>query len=256
MFSGIIPFWVLEVFIFFDAFFNTQSKYIIMESIMSDIKTLAMRVIDAIPEIVEKNPELAFRMFEILKRYFVPMEMFREYLRKIDNIDKKVTKIENDVAELKRDVANLKDDVAELKRDVARLDKSMSDVKVTLERLMLSLEDEAREYVKYWLEKHNISIEPRIEVICNMEINLFGVTDRYVLIGDATVRVGPKVVEWIYNRAKKIAKCFPKYKNKEFIITIYAMHFTPDAIKKAEDLNVWLIKANKEITKLKTIQIR
>ena len=215
---------------------------------MDDIEAIVVRVIELIPEIIEKKPELAFKMFETLKKYFVPLELFKEYLKKLDKIEKKVDKIEEDVAGLKRDVGSLKEDVAGLKRDVG-------DMKVSIDRLMLSLEEEAREYIKWWLGKHDIKVDPRSEVICGMEINLFDDKGAYVLIGDATVRAGPRVVEWIYNRAKKLAKCAPRYKDREFIIVIYAMHFTPDTIEIAKKYGVWLLSATKEITKFKTTRI-
>ncbi len=229
---------------------------------MDDIEAIVVRVIELIPEIIEKKPELAFKMFETLKKYFVPLELFKEYLKKLDKIEKKVDKIEEDVAGLKRDVGSLKEDVAGLKRDVgslkedvAGLKRDVGDMKVSIDRLMLSLEEEAREYIKWWLGKHDIKVDPRSEVICGMEINLFDDKGAYVLIGDATVRAGPRVVEWIYNRAKKLAKCAPRYKDREFIIVIYAMHFTPDTIEIAKKYGVWLLSATKEITKFKTTRI-
>jgi len=257
---------------------------------MSDIEALAIKIIELIPEIVEKKPELAFRMFEILKKYFVPIELFQEYLRRLDRIEKKVGKIEEDVAALKKDVSVLKEDVSTLKKDVSvlkedvstlkkdvsvlkedvstlkkdvsvlkkdvsTLKKDMSDVKKSLDRLMLSLEEEAREYVKWRLSKYNIVMEPRSETICGMEINLFDAKGNYVLFGDATVRAGPRIIEWIVNRAKKLAKCVPEYRDKQFIVVIYAMRFTPDAIDKAKEYGVWLVTATKEETRLKTLRI-
>jgi len=236
---------------------------------MDDIEAIAVKVIELIPEIVERRPELAFKMFEMLKKYFVPLELFQKYLKKLDKIEKKVDKIESDVSGLKKDVAVLKDDVSGLKKDVAVLKddvsglkkdvavlkKDMGDVKKSLDRLMLSLEEEAREYVRWWLNKYGIVMEPESKAICGMEINLFDVKDNYVLLGDATVRAGPRTVEWIANRARKLVKCVPEYRDKKFIIVVYAMHFTPDAVDKAKECGVWLISANKEITKLKTVRI-
>ena len=229
---------------------------------MSDIESIAVRVIELIPEIIEKKPELAFRMFEALRKYFVPLELFQEYLKKLDRIESKIDKLEADIAELRKDVDGLKKEVAELrrdvdglKRDVASLKKDMSDVKASLDMLMLSLEEEARDCVSAWLSKYGITMEPRSEIMCGMEINLFDVSGDYVLLGDATVRAGPKVVEWIVNRARKLVRCMPEYRGKEFIIVIYAMYFAPAAIEKAKEHNVWLVSARKEYTEFKTVRI-
>jgi len=70
--------------------FNILNEIILLgKTKMNDIENLAIKAIELMPEIIRKKPELAFRMFEILKRHFVPIEIFQEYLNKLDNIDKK-----------------------------------------------------------------------------------------------------------------------------------------------------------------------
>jgi len=219
---------------------------------MSDIEAIATKVIEIIPEIVEKKPELAFRIFEMLKRYFVPIELLQDYLKsidkKIDRIEKKVDRIEKDVAEIRGETKTLRGDVEVLKRDTYSLKKS-------LDRLMLSLEEEAKDHVEWLLSKHGIKMKIEPKVVCGMEFDLFGIKEDLILVGDATVRAGPKVIEWMYNRAQKLAKCSPDYKKKKFVIVIYSMHFTPSAVEKAKKIGVWLISANKEVTELKTIKL-
>jgi len=247
---------------------------------MSDIEAIATKVIEKIPEIVEKKPELAFRIFEMLKRYFVPIELLQDYLKnidkKIDRIEKKVDRIEKDVAEirgetktlrddvealrgdvevLKSDVGALRGDMEALRGDVEVLKRDTYSLKKSLDRLMLSLEEEAKDHVEWLLNKHGIKMKIEPKVICGMEFDLFGIEEDLILVGDATVRAGPKVIEWMYNRAQKLAKCSPDYKKKKFIIVIYSMHFTPSAIEKAKKIGIWLISANKEVTELKTIKL-
>ena len=132
----------------------------------------------------------------------------------------------------------------------------MASVKSSLDRLMLSLEEEAREYVRFWLRKYGINMKPKRLFICDMEINLFDSTEKYILLGDATVRAGPQVVRWIYGRAKKLVKCAPEFKDKDFIVVIYAMHFTPDAISEADKYGIWLISATEEHTKFRKIKLK
>ena len=240
---------------------------------MSDIEAIATKVIEIIPEIVEKKPELAFRIFEMLKRYFVPIELLQDYLKsidkKIDRIEKKVDRIEKDVAEirgetktlrgdvevLKSGVGALKVDMEALRGDVEVLKRDTYSLKKSLDRLMLSLEEEAKDHVEWLLSKHGIKMKIEPKVVCGMEFDLFGIKEDLILVGDATVRAGPKVIEWMYNRAQKLAKCSPDYKKKKFVIVIYSMHFTPSAIEKAKKIGIWLISANKEVTELKTIKL-
>jgi len=226
---------------------------------MSDIEAIATKVIEKIPEIVEKKPELAFRIFEMLKRYFVPIELLQDYLKnidkKIDRIEKKVDRIEKDVAEIRGETKTLRDDVEALRGDVEVLKRDTYSLKKSLDRLMLSLEEEAKDHVEWLLNKHGIKMKIEPKVICGMEFDLFGIEEDLILVGDATVRAGPKVIEWMYNRAQKLAKCSPDYKKKKFVIVIYSMHFTPSAIEKAKKIGIWLISANKEVTELKTIKL-
>lgn len=86
-----------------------------------------------------------------------------------------------------------------------------------------------------------------------LEFDIYGEADDIVVLGDATVRAGPKIIEWIHNRAKKVINCEPALSNKRIILAVYTMHFTPDTVKLAEKLGIWLIKSGKEITKLRIL---
>jgi len=219
-----------------------------------DIEELAVKVIEKIPEIIEKKPELAYRMYEILKKHFVPLELFEEYLKKLDRIEKKVDKIEGDVGGLRKDVEVLKKDVGGLRKDVEVLKKDVTDLKVSVDRVMISLEEEAWEWVGWHLRQRGITMNVGRRFICGMEINIFGVNDKYVLIGDAKVRVGGKVVRSMFERAKRVLKCAPEYRGKKLIVVLYTMHYTQEAVDEARRLSVWLICSGREVTKFESLK--
>ncbi len=202
---------------------------------LSDAEAIAVKTIELLPEIIEKKPELAYRMFEILKRHFVPVEIFKEIMEKLD-----------------KRLETLEMDVRELRRDVETLGKDMKSVKASLDRLMVSLEEEAQSWVRHLLKKHGIEMNVRREFVGDMEIDIFGESDDIVLVGDATVRAGRGVIEWIHNRARKISR-LPRFAGKKFIVIIYAMHYTPEAIELAKKFGVWLIRSGVEVSKFQII---
>ena len=116
----------------------------------------------------------------MLKNYFVPLELFKEYLKKIDRIDKKISKmgkgikkLRKRVTDLENEVAGLREDVDGLKRDVGSLKSEVVGIKNSLDRLMLSLEEEAIEYVRWFLEKYGIKVSLESKFICDMEFDFY-----------------------------------------------------------------------------------
>ncbi len=154
-----------------------------------------------------------------------------------------------DIAKLWQEVNELKKDVSELKKDVSELKETTKNTQRTLERLTLSVEDEAREVVEFRLEKEigeKISLN-RI-FVDNEEIDLYGASNELCVIGEATVRLGTSLIDELERKIEKIKEKRPDLMRKRIIKLIYFDVATPDSIELAKKKGIWLLTIKADIT--------
>ncbi len=161
-----------------------------------------------------------------------------------------VASLKQDVSSLKQDVSNLKQDVASLKEDVASLKEGQRSMMTMLERLSLSLEEEAREVVEYMLREKGFSIKLEPLVLEDVEFDLFGSDDEAVVIGEATVRLGVKQLVKADERMEKFLKIRREYASKKAIKVVYTMWVAQGVKEEAEKRGIWLIRSGREETTL------
>ncbi len=185
---------------------------------------------------------------EILEKLKLHGKKIEEVIKKLNIIEKDVKNLKGDVASLKQDVSNLKEDVASLKEDVTSLKEGQRSMMTMLERLSLSLEEEAREVVEYLLREKGFSIKLEPLVLEDVEFDLFGSDDEVVVIGEATVRLGIKQLVKADERMEKFLKIRREYTSKKAIKVVYTMWAAQGVKEEAERRGVWLIKSGREET--------
>ncbi|MDW8004318.1 MAG: hypothetical protein RMI04_05855 [Thermofilaceae archaeon] len=137
----------------------------------------------------------------------------------------------------------------DLQLAVKRLEDMMA-TKDQLDRVMVSLEDEAREWVEYLLGQRGIVCKPqRLWLDEEYEFDIYCVTDGLTVVGEAKVRVGSNVVEKLVSRVNEASKRWPSYFKGKVVKVLYCMIAPPSAVEKAEELGVWLIESTKELTR-------
>ncbi len=180
---------------------------------------------------------------DILEKLKLHDEKFEEILRKLGVL-------EQDVSSLKQDVSSLKQDVSSLKQDVSSLKQGQRSIKAMMERLSLSLEEEAREVVGSFLRRKGIGVSLTSLVLPDVEFDIFGTSDDTLVLGEATVRLGTKQLIKIDEKMEKFLLTRREYARRRIIKVIYTMWTAMDVKEEAKRRKIWLIRSGVEETPL------
>jgi septation ring formation regulator EzrA len=179
---------------------------------------------------------------EILDRLDRHEEHIKNILQEIKSLREEQIKIWEEIRSLRKEQISLRQEVAEISRKIDMLNKA-------LERLTLSLEEEAIDVIKHRLsEDLGISIDLVTIVVDKKEINIYGVSDDLCVIGEATVRLGKSLVERLERIIEYVKDRRPGLLRKRLIKVIYTFYATEDAKKLAIEKGVWIVRARGDIT--------
>ena len=160
-----------------------------------------------------------------------------------------VSTLKSDISTLKSDVSMLKSDMSTLKKDVSTLKKDVGDIRTTLDRLTLTVEDEARSVIKHRIKRDlNIDIELDRVFIDEREVNIYGAVNDICVIGEATVRLGTKLIDELLDKIDLIKHERPDLLRKKIIKVIYTDYAVPDAVESARNRKVWILRRKKDLT--------
>jgi chromosome segregation ATPase len=186
---------------------------------------------------------------EILKRLDSLEENMLKLWEEVRSLREDVNALKVDVSTLKDDVNTLKIDVSTLKSDVNTLKNDVREIRTTLDRLTLTVEEEARSMVKYKIkEKLNVEIELSNIFIDSKEIDIYGADDEICIIGEAAVRLGVKLVNELLDKVELIKSKRPDLLRKRTIKVIYTDYAAPEAIEAARNSGVWILRWDKDLT--------
>jgi chromosome segregation ATPase len=164
--------------------------------------------------------------------------------------------LKSNVGTLKDDDGSLKADFSILKSDTGTLREDVRQIRTTLERLTLTAEEETRSVVKHKLkEKLNIDIELDRIFIDATEVNMYGAMGDICVVGEATVRLGPSLVNELLGKVKMIRDKRPDLLRRKLIKVIYTDYATPEAVEVAAKSKVWILRWEKELTPLSIEEI-
>jgi len=129
---------------------------------------------------------------------------------------------------------------------------SISRMSSTLERLTLTVEDEARSVIKHRIKQDlNVDMELDRVFVDSMEINIYGANKDLCVIGEATVRLGTNLVDELLDKVELIKRKRSDLLRKKVIKVIYTDYAVPDAVEAAKNNNIWILRWEKDLTPLK-----
>jgi hypothetical protein len=200
-------------------------------------------------ETLKRLDSLEERMVELSEGQKKLWEEVKALREDVNTLKDDVSTLKSDVNTLKSDVGSLKTDFSILKSDTRALREDVRQIRTTLERLTLTAEEEARSVVKHKLkEKLNIDIELDRIFIDATEVNMYGATGDICVVGEATVRLGPNLVNELLGKVKMIRDKRPDLLRKKMIKVIYTDYATPEAVEAATKSKVWILRWKKELT--------
>jgi dsDNA-binding SOS-regulon protein len=204
--------------------------------------------------LLEKDTEFRYAvagylgLLEILKK----MDALIEEQRKLWENQNKLWE---EIKSLREGQNKLWEEVKSLREGYDKLLKNQKEMRVMLERLTLSVEDEARDVISYRLKKE-LGIDVRLDRIFvnEREINIYGVSGEVCVVGEATVRLGVSLVEELEEKIELIKKEKPELLKPKLIKVIYADYSVPRALELASNYNIWVLNWKGDLTPRKIIQ--
>jgi len=211
---------------------------------------------DALIEDQHKLWENQNKLWENQNRLWEEVKALREGQNKLwENQNKMWEEIKN----LREEENKLWEEVKRLREETSREIKALRDeqksMRVMLERLTLSVEDEARDVISYRLRRE-LGIDVQLDRIFvnEREINIYGVSGEVCVIGEATVRLGVSLVEELEEKIELIKKEKPELLKPKLIKVIYADYSVPRALELASNYNIWVLNWKGDLTPRKIIQ--
>ena len=133
---------------------------------------------------------------------------------------------------------------------LTRIERDVRGMRRSLERLTISLEEEANSVVSHLLKERGIDVTTSsVTFDSKYEFDVYGTNGEISVVGEAKVRAGSKTVKRLVERVSRAASRWPEKLPGKLIKVLYCMRATPDAVREAEKSGVWLIESMRERTK-------
>jgi hypothetical protein len=133
-----------------------------------------------------------------------------EVLKRLDALGERMVKLERAMVKLWREQVKLRKEVVALRSGVNALKKDTGAIRTTLERLTLTIEEEARSVVRHRVrERLNVDVELDRIFVDSMEVNIYGAAGDLCVVGEATVRLGPTLVSELLSKIEAIKRSRP-----------------------------------------------
>ena len=159
---------------------------------------------------------------------------FNEVIMRLDEHDRKFNEVIIELRELRRDV---------------------SEMRSYIERTSLTLEEEAREVIQHRLKRAGISIKLGSLIKPEFEINIYGAAEDLCVIGEVSTRTGARIVDLLDERVDGLRRKYPEHLRPKVIRVIYTLWATEEAVERAGQEGIWIVKATGDLTPMKVVEL-
>ena len=202
-------------------------------------------------------------ILEVLKRLDRHESHIVEMLKRLDRLEENqnrlwentnrlwesVKRLEENQNKLWEEVKALREGQNRLWEEVRDMRKTINRMSVTLERLTISVEEEAASFIRHNVrERLGVDIRLGRAFVDATEIDLYGAEGDLCVIGEATVRLGTNLVEELIEKVELLKAKRPDMLRRRLIKVIYADYATPEAIELAKARKVWVLKWSGDLT--------
>jgi len=199
-------------------------------------------------EILKEIREHDRRFNEILK-------VLKDHSARLEEHDRKFNRIEAKLLEHDKKFNEILARLEEHDKKFNSIMNEIREIRCYMDRMAISLEEEAREVIRYKLRSMGLDVELRQLMLPDLEVNLYGVKDDIFIIGEVVTRTGLAVVERVDKILERLIKNYPSYTRRKVLKVIYTLWITPESVEEARRRNIWVVKALEELTKPKIIEV-
>jgi uncharacterized protein YoxC len=207
----------------------------------------------------EKLWENQNKMWEEIKGLRENLEKLWENQNKMwenqNKIWEEINKTWKEIKSLREEQTKIWKEIRSINERIKAIQEEQRRLSITVERLTISVEEEARDVISYRLSKE-LGIEIKLDrlFINDREINIYGAVGDICVIGEASVRVGPRIVREIEEKIELIRKYKPELLKPKLIKVIYADVVPPKVLELASKNNIWVLSWKGDLLPMKIIQ--
>ena len=145
-----------------------------------------------------------------------------------------------------RSLREVQSAILNTQKDILR---TLNRVVVTVDRLTISVEDEARDVVRHRL-KNELGLDVALDRLFfdEFEMNIYGAQGDFCVIGEATVRLGVRLIEELEDKIEDLKIKRPDLIRPKMIKVVYADYAVPAALELAKNKGVWALKWSGDLT--------
>jgi uncharacterized protein YoxC len=207
----------------------------------------------------EKLWENQNKMWEEIKGLRENQEKLWENQNKMwenqNKIWEEINKTWKEIKSLREEQTKIWKEIRSINERIKAIQEEQRRLSITVERLTISIEEEARDVISYRLSKE-LGIEIKLDrlFINDREINIYGAAGDICVIGEASVRLGPRIVREIEEKIELIRKYKPELLKPKLIKVIYADVVPPKVLELASKNNIWVLSWKGDLLPMKIIQ--
>mgnify|MGYP000091245039 CR=1 FL=1 len=177
-------------------------------------------------------------------------EAFNELREEQIKLREDFNSLREEQVRLREDFNKLREDFNEMLGEIKLINMRLSRVERTLEKLTVDVEDEARSIVKHRLKTElGLDVELTSLSLPDLEVNIYGTAGDLCVVGEATVRAGPSLVDELKRKVEVLKSTYPDKLRPKLIQVIYTSLPLPELIEEAKKKGIWLLKATQEYHK-------
>jgi uncharacterized protein YoxC len=207
----------------------------------------------------EKLWENQNKMWEEIKGLRENQEKLWENQNKMwenqNKIWEEINKTWKEIKSLREEQTKIWKEIRSINERIKAIQEEQRRLSITVERLTISVEEEAKDVISYRLSKE-LGIEIKLDrlFINDREINIYGAVGDICVIGEASVRVGPRIVKEIEEKIELVRKYKPELLKPKLIKVIYADVIPPKVLELASKNNIWVLNWKEDLLPMKIIQ--
>jgi len=240
-----------------DALVKRLEKYFVTKTEFTETIDKLMAKIDARFDAMQKEMDRRFeesnRRFEALQKEMD--RRFEEMNKRFEAMDKRFEALQKEM-DRRFELVDKRFDAVE-----GRLDSVVTRVvqlENTVSHLTGTVEEEARDTIKYYLNKEGITISELSNLQITKdgiatEIDVYGANEEYCVIGEATVNLTSHKFDQLEDAIKNLKKYAPEKLRPKIIRVVFADRIYSGAEERARNENIWFIKMGKELVPLKEV---
>ena len=211
-------------------------------------------------ELLEKDKEFRYSvagylgLSEILKRLDRLEEGQNKLLEGQNKLFESQKRIWENIEKLWENQNRLWENQNKLWEEIRELRITQARLAATLDRLTITIEEEGLDVIEKRL-KDELGLDIKLNRIFvnEKEINIYGSFADICVIGEATIRLGKRLVEELEEKIKFLKEIKPELVKPKIIKVIYTDYATPEAIDLAKEYGIWVLNWKRDFTSRKIL---